>query len=75
MVVGLIYAGGQLWGFLESVIMSAICSGENEADTYWTVAAMLVFCIFGIILLILTVKEDLRRFRAESDHSSDFLKN
>lgn len=77
-MIGLIYAGNQLTGFLESLVFGAIIGdtseGSAKADTYYTGLAMTLFSIIGIVITLF-VKEDLRRFRAESDHSTDFLKS
>ncbi|KAL4460444.1 hypothetical protein ABPG74_000195 [Tetrahymena malaccensis] len=62
--VGLLFAGGQLWGTAIGSIVSIYCKGESQQQSD---AAIYTFSgLFGIALILcLFLKEDLRRLRAE----------
>ncbi|EAR99181.2 MFS transporter (macronuclear) [Tetrahymena thermophila SB210] len=62
--VGLLFAGGQLWGTAIGSIVSIYCKGETQESSD---AAIYTFSgLFGLALILcLFLKEDLRRLRAE----------
>ncbi|KAL4507094.1 hypothetical protein ABPG72_001887 [Tetrahymena utriculariae] len=62
--VGLLFAGGQLWGTAIGSIVSLYCKGESRGSSD---AAIYTFSgLFGLaFILCLFLKEDLRRLRAE----------
>lgn len=62
--VGLLFAGGQLWGTAIGAAVSSFCKGETKESSD---AAIYTFSgLFGLaFILSFFLKEDLRRLRAE----------
>ena len=65
---GMLFACGNLFGFLYGLILSMIVEGETKMQTLW--GLVFCFCIFTIGLgLVYFLKEERNREKAESEMS------